>query len=138
MDNTKLKSRMGEKVQALQDIQAQTDSTADAVPVPVDSGYLALTNNAMSIIRDNLKSQPLSLDLFDVVKSPSGGATVFSVPGLAGEEAEKELTGIILDYMTPRAYWDTPDPVEGTSPVCLSQNSIISHDGESLRPLSLQ
>lgn len=131
MDNTKLKSRMGEKVQALQDIQAQTDSTADAVPVPVDSGYLALTNNAMSIIRDNLKSQPLSLDLFDVVKSPSGGATVFSVPGLAGEEAEKELTGIILDYMTPRAYWDTPDPVEGTPPVCLSQNSIISHDGKA-------
>ncbi|MDY4662197.1 hypothetical protein [Pseudoflavonifractor capillosus] len=131
MDNTKLKSRMNEKVQALQDIQAQMGSVADASPVPVDSSYLALTNNAMSIIRDNLKSQPLSLDLFDVVKSPSGGATVFSVPGLAGEEAEKELTGIILDYMTPRAYWDTPDPVEGTPPVCLSQNSIISHDGKA-------
>lgn len=131
MDNTKLKSRMSEKVQALQDIQAQTGSVADAASVPVDSSYLALTNNAMSIIRDNLKSQPLSLDLFDVVKSPSGGATVFSVPGLAGEEAEKELTGIILDYMTPRAYWDTPDPVEGTPPVCLSQNSIISHDGKA-------
>ncbi|MEQ2444711.1 hypothetical protein WMO64_14715 [Pseudoflavonifractor sp. CLA-AP-H29] len=131
MDNTKLKSRMSEKVQALQDIQTQTGSAADAAPVLVDSSYLALTNNAMSIIRDNLKSQPLSLDLFDVVKSPSGGATVFSVPGLAGEEAEKELTGIILDYMTPRAYWDTPDPVEGTPPVCLSQNSIISHDGKA-------
>ena len=131
MDNTKLKSRMSEKVQALQDIQAQTGNVADAAPVLVDSSYLALTNNAMSIIRDNLKSQPLSLDLFDVVKSPSGGATVFSVPGLAGEEAEKELTGIILDYMTPRAYWDTPDPVEGTPPVCLSQNSIISHDGKA-------
>ena len=76
MDNTKLKSRMSEKVQALQDIQAQTGSVADAASVPVDSSYLALTNNAMSIIRDNLKSQPLSLDLFDVVKSPSGGATV--------------------------------------------------------------
>lgn len=31
--------------------------------------------------------------------------------------------------MTPRAYWDTPDPVEGTPPVCMSQNSIISYDG---------
>ena len=38
---------------------------------------------------------------------------------------------IILDYTTPRAYWDTPDPVEGTPPVCMSQNSIISHDGKS-------
>ena len=35
-----------------------------------------------------------------------------------------ELSGIILDYTTPRAYWDTPDPVEGTPPVCMSQNSI--------------
>ena len=42
-----------------------------------------------------------------------------------------ELTGIVLDYTTPRAYWDTPDPVEGTPPVCMSQNSIISHDGKS-------
>ena len=42
-----------------------------------------------------------------------------------------ELTGIVLDYTTPRAYWDTPDPVEGTPPVCVSQNSIISFDGKA-------
>ena len=36
-----------------------------------------------------------------------------------------ELTGIVLDYTTPRAYWISPDPVEGTPPDCLSQNSII-------------
>ena len=131
MDNTKLKSRMSEKVQALQESGPQEHIASETALAPVNSDYLALTNNAMSIIQENLKSQPLSLDLFDVVKSPSGGATVFSVPGLAGDEAEKELTGIILDYMTPRAYWDTPDPVEGTPPVCLSQNSIISHDGKA-------
>ena len=121
MDTTNLKNRMSDKVQELQ-MPATT---------PTGSSYLALTNNALDIIRANLKSQPLSFDLFDVVKSPSGGSIVFSVPGLAGDEAEKELTGIILDYTTPRAYWDTPDPVEGTPPVCLSQNSIISHDGKA-------
>jgi len=56
---------------------------------------------------------------------------VFEVPGLTGTEAAMELMGIVLDYTTPRAYWDTPDPVEGTPPVCMSQNSIISHDGKS-------
>jgi hypothetical protein len=56
---------------------------------------------------------------------------VFEVPGLAGTEAAMELSGIVLDYTTPRAYWDTPDPVEGTPPVCMSQNSIISHDGKA-------
>ena len=121
MDTTNLKNRMSDKVQEL-----QTPATT-----PAESSYLALTNNTLDIIRANLKSQPLSFDLFDVVKSPSGGSTVFSVPGLAGDEAEKELTGIVLDYTTPRAYWDTPDPVEGTPPACLSQNSIISHDGKA-------
>ena len=131
MDNSKLKSRMSGKVQELQQPQAVETAAPDTSLAPVDSTYLALTNNALDIIRANLKSQPLSLDLFDIVKSPSGGSTVFEVPGLAGNEAAKELVGIVLDYTTPRAYWDTPDPVEGTPPVCLSQNSIISHDGKS-------
>ena len=130
MDNTKLKNRMSGKVQDWQKPVA-AEAAPDAALVPVDSSYLALNNNALDIIRENLKSQPLTLDLFDIVKSPSGGSTVFSVPGLAGDEPAKELTGIILDYTTPRAYWDTPDPVEGTPPVCLSQNSIISHDGKA-------
>ena len=131
MDNSKLKSRMSGKVQELQQPQAVETAAPDTSLAPVDSTYLALTNNALDIIRANLKSQPLSLDLFDIVKSPSGGSTVFEVPGLAGNEAAKELVGIVLDYTTPRAYWDTPDPVEGTPPVCMSQNSIISFDGKA-------
>lgn len=122
MDNARLKDRLGDKVQGL-----RKSATA---PVPVNSAYIALTNNALDIIRENLKNQPLSVDLFDVVKSPSGGSTVFSVPGISGDDAEKELTGIVLDYATPRAYWDTPEPVEGTPPVCLSKNSVVSHDGK--------
>ena len=122
MDNTKLKNKLGTKVQALQ------ESTEE---ITASSTYLALNPNTLDIIRSNLKSQPLTYELFDVVKSPSGGSTVFSVPGLSGDEAEKELYGIILDYTTPRAYWDSPDPVEGTPPACLSKNSIISEDGKA-------
>ena len=130
MDNAKLKARMSGKVQELQQPPVSI-VTPDTSPAPLESTYLALTNNALDIIRANLKSQPLTLDLFDIVKSPSGGSTVFSVPGLSGDEPAKELMGIVLDYTTPRAYWDTPDPVEGTPPVCLSQNSIISEDGKA-------
>ena len=126
MDTTKLKGRLEGKVQEL---QKPAESAVPALALP-RSSYIALTNNTLDIIRANLKSQPLSFDLFDIVKSPSGGATVFEVPGLAGNEAEKELTGIVLDYTTPRAYWDTPDPVEGTPPICLSHNSITSQDGK--------
>jgi len=130
MDNTKLKARMSGKMQELQQTSVPV-AASDTSLAPVESTYLALTNNALDIIRTNLKSQPLSLDLFDIVKSPSGGATSFEVPGLTGNDAAKELVGIVLDYTTPRAYWDTPDPVEGTPPVCLSQNSIISQDGKA-------
>ena len=130
MDNTALKGRMSGKIQELQQ-PGEVAAAPDTSLAPANSAYLALTSNALDIIRANLKSQPLTLDLFDLVKSPSGGSTVFEVPGLAGNEAEKELVGIVLDYTTPRAYWDTPDPVEGTPPVCMSQNSIISFDGKA-------
>ena len=108
MDTTKLKSRLGTKLQNLQEptsvpVEMQTSL------IPANSGYVALNSNALDIIRDNLKNQPLSVQLFDIVKAPSGGATVFSVPGLSGDEAEKELTGIILDYTTPRAYWESAE-----------------------------
>lgn len=126
MDSTKLKTRMNDKYDAM------------TAPVPFENpftslgaSYTALNTNALAVIRENLKNQPMSLDLFDIVKSPSGGATVFSVPGLTGDDAEKELTGIILDYTTPRAYWTTAEPVEGTPPDCLSANSIISVDGKA-------
>ncbi len=125
MDSTKLKDRMSGKLEAME------QATHETALAPISSSYVALNSNALDIIRGNLKNQALTLDLFDIVKSPAGGSTVFAVPGLTGEEPERELTGIILDYTTPRAYWDTPDPVEGTPPVCMSENSIISSDGKA-------
>ena len=116
-----LKERLNTKVQNISE---------NASPMVTNANYLALKNNALEIIQQNLKNQPLSFSLFDVVKSPSGGSTVFSVPGLSGDEAAKELTGIILDYNMPRAYWNSPDPVEETPPDCSSPDSIISHNGK--------
>ncbi len=130
MDSTKLKTRMSGKLAELE-TPAETPLPFEMELAPTNTDYAALTNNALAVIRENLKNQPLSLDIFDVVKSPSGGSTVFSVPGLSGDEAATELSGIILDYTTPRAYWTTPEPVEGTPPDCMSVNSIISSDGKA-------
>lgn len=82
MDNTKLKDRMGGKIQELQQQSLETVAT-NSTKDSAESVYLALTNNSLNIIRANLKHHALSLDLFDTVKSPSGGSTVFSVPGLS-------------------------------------------------------
>lgn len=126
MDSLKLKDRLNSKIQNIEERKITMEDTA----LVVTTNYAALKENTLDIIRENLKSQPLSYQLFDIVKSPAGGSTVFSVPGLSGDEAAKELTGIILDYSTPRAYWDSPDPVEGTPPTCFSSDSVISHEGK--------
>ena len=147
MDTTKLKDKLNGKLKPKQskpvEVNTQEEGTVSTMEnatvntvaesmalMPVASNYVALTSDALGIISENLKNQQLSTALFDVVKSPSGGTTAFTVPGLSGDEIEKELTGIILDYTTPRAYWDTPDPVEGTPPVCYSNNSTVSFEGQ--------
>ena len=131
MDSKNLKDRLNGKLQDNQPEPAEDNNIIPAAQLtPVESNYVALTNNALEIISENLKNQPLSYALFDVVKSPSGGTTAFTVPGLSGDEVEKELCGIILGYDTPRAYWDTPDPVEGTPPICFSRDSVISYEGK--------
>jgi hypothetical protein len=131
MDNQQLKNRISGKKQALQEVPETVIETSGETSVLSNIGqcYAAFNGNALEIIKENLKGQALSSQLFDVIKSPSGGSTMFMVPSHSGEEAEKELTGIILDYNTPRAYWDTPDPVEGTPPVCFSRDSLISFEG---------
>lgn len=128
MNTENLKSKLSNKVKDITEerkiVMQETAMTA------ADTNYAALKNNALEIIKNNLKNQPLSFQLFDIIKSPSGGSTSFTIPTLSGETMEKSITGIILDYTTPRAYWDTPDPVEGTPPVCFSSDSLISHDGK--------
>ena len=130
MDNTNLRNKMNSKVQNLQKPEEVAVMPETAL-APVNSNYIALNNNALEIIRENLKSQMMTYDLFDTVKSPTGGSTVFSIPGLVGDEPAKELVGIVLDYTTPRAYWTSADPVEGTPPDCMSADSVISHDGKA-------
>ncbi len=127
MNNIELKKSLSNQIETRNIAIPETIGQFDSE----HTEYIALVNNALELIHDNLKTQSLSFQLFDTVKSPSGGSTVFSVPGISGEEAEKELVGIILDYTTPRAYWDTPDPVEGTPPVCFSQDSVVSCDGKA-------
>lgn len=128
MSTTTLKNRLASKTTAV-----EANDLATTTLLTNTTEYAALNGNALEIIEENLKNQPMSLQLFDIVKSPSGGSTVFTVPGISGDEVEKSLTGIILDYTMPRAYWDTPDPVEGTPPKCYSEDSIVSHDGKSCR-----
>ena len=132
MNSEQLKSKLNSRFEYItQEKENKTMSDISETSLKSNQEYVALAGNTIDIIKQNLKNQPLSLQLFDTVKAPSGGATVFTVPGISGDEAEKSITGIILDYTTPRAYWETSDPVEGTPPACYSKDSIISFDGKA-------
>lgn len=131
--STKIKEKLNGKLQKNNPKSQEgvvTMQNTTELPAVIESNYIALTSDALGIINENLKNQQLSPALFDVIKAPSGGTVVFTVPGLSGDEIEKELTGIVLDYTTPRGYWDSPDPVEGTPPVCYSSDSVVSFDGK--------
>lgn len=136
MNTEQLKARLNNKINTINNgrknitMENTTIMTATTNTAVADN-YAALNSNTIDVIKQNLKNQPLSFQLFDTVKAPSGGTTVFTVPGIAGDEIEKSITGIILDYTTPRAYWETADPVEGTPPTCYSTNSIVSTDGKN-------
>ena len=137
MVTSNLKDRLDEKLHAQASAPQQPGQISDnVIDMPTTalttagSEFLALTNDALDIINENLRNQPLSYQLFDVIKAPSGGITSFSVPGLSGDEMEKEISGIILGYSTPRAYWSTTEPIEGQAPDCYSSDSMVSHDGK--------
>ena len=70
MDSAKLKSRLENKLQVLQEPKEErTVLTMAKVSVaPIDSSYIALASNALGIINENLKNQPLSYQLFDIIK----------------------------------------------------------------------
>lgn len=59
--------------------QRAREITMQETAITSDTSYIALKNNALDIIKSNLKNQPLSLQLFDIIKSPSGGSTSFTI-----------------------------------------------------------
>ena len=62
---------------------------ANVALAPSGSAYMALNGDVLSIIRENLKNQPLSLDLFNIVKSPSGGLRCFPFQDCPGRKRRR-------------------------------------------------
>lgn len=79
---------------------------------------------ATELLRDALGGETLAFKDLDRIKVPSGGGTTWEVPTLEGEQAMKELRGVIIQRATRRAYWpysmeERPDDDDGR-PSCAS------------------
>lgn len=107
-------------------------STAIAKAEPQAKGELISAEN-FALIADkeglealiyNLKDESLSEFDLDRVKVPSGGATVFQIPGLDGISNAESIEGIILHIGIRRAFWRDPNP-SGKPPECFSTNGLV-------------
>lgn len=106
----------------------------DLVPIsPGDESPYALLRmdptEARDLIKEALGGETLAFKDLDRIKVPSGGGTSWEIPTLEGDQAQKELTGVIIHRATRRAYWpypleDRPEDDDGR-PTCASVDGEI-------------
>ena len=79
----------------------------------------------MEVFHHNLKNQKLTELNLPKAKVPPQGMTIWSIPGAEGDTHSEDITGILVEYTTPRAYWDKPlEPGNVTPPSCSSPDGI--------------
>lgn len=93
---------------------ATTQQTADGYAVMgIDPQEL------QEVLTDNLGGQGLSARDLPRVTVPSGGGTIWEVPGPAGAQHEPTLDGVIVNTRLTRGYWQSDD-ANGSPPDCAS------------------
>ncbi len=79
-----------------------------------------------ALLRDAAGPQGITPEDLDRVSIPTGGAQVWTVPTLEGEESRKEVVGIVVHHQDVRAYWSKTLEESGGSeaPDCSSPDAI--------------
>lgn len=90
------------------------ESTA-LVPFEQRYGELTISAEYQELIRQNMEGEDIrSHAILDQVKVPTGGSLTWLVPSLDGDQACKELIGIIIHKQSARRLWDA----KGKPPSC--------------------
>lgn len=87
--------------------------------------YVALSHtpdDVKAILADSLGDEELTEQDLPKIKIPSGGATVWMVPGAAGPTATEKLEGVVVFWKRSKAYWPNPDPT-GEPPACVAADN---------------
>lgn len=100
--------------------QELATTETEAYPVLLEhSGEFA------DVIRENFGDEGVQPSDLDRITIPAGGALSWAVPTIDGEDAVKEIEGIIVAWQSPRAYWESrlEDSGGGQPPDCASDDS---------------
>jgi len=76
-----------------------------ALAKPDEYAIAAAGADVGAMLERNLGGEKLSVFDLRRVKVPVGGSMTWIVPGLHGEEAMKEIVGVIVFHKNTRAYW---------------------------------
>ena len=98
--------------------------------------------HAMGVLVNNLRGDKISERDLPRVTVPAQGNTIWTVPTTEGDKHYEEITGVLVEYTSPRAYWSKPlEPNNVVPPDCSSPDGIKGFGdpgGECLRcPLDI-
>ena len=100
---------------------------------PMDAATYRILNRseedidkAMNVFQHNLRGQKMTDMDLPRAKVPPQGMTIWSIPSAEGDVHTEEITGILVEYTTPRAYWEKPmEPGSISPPDCSSPDGIM-------------
>lgn len=99
--------------------------------VPVTNYALMKTDfeAVKEAIRENLGGATINPFDLDRVKVPAAGGTTWEVPTLDGIEEVKTLTGVLIFFSDPKAYWRVPfdESGGGSPPDCTSEDGLYGN-----------
>ena len=124
MNTAALKTKLDTKAQAI--AESVEEETAAAL-APVDSNYLALSGNAIDIIRANLKSQPLTKAAAEQIPAQRQTAIY---PGRVWRDTDGrriQAHGGALFYEDGIYYWygENKDRTDGVCGICMITINIM-------------
>jgi len=111
--------------------EPEPELTLDVVPIQPEvlpQVYQCLvpdiSNRAEQILKENLGTSGIQENLLTRIKIPAGGILSWQVPTLKGEEAVKEIQGIVVFHKDVRGFW--PEKYIGANdpPQCSSDDSL--------------
>lgn len=94
------------------------------------SDYQSLAPQTLDIVRDAIGTGQLREFDLKRVRMATGGGLFWNVPSLDGEEAVKELQGVILHHKQSRTYWEREYDGSNEPPDCSSPNAVIARPRE--------
>lgn len=91
--------------------------------------FMALTQpleNFRDLVDQNIGASGISAFELDRIRVPAGGSTLWTIDTLEGEEAVKEIEGIIIHMTDPRTFWATTfEDGGGSAPDCSSEDGLL-------------